>query len=109
MKQNKRIPRISTRGFYDLDSGKTKKSRIYDLYPKKFFNGFDKASEITIMIHGLRNNKSGALAKFRIARQRLLQLGYVYPIVGFSYDSNTRGVQYKSLEQKATNIGVVQH
>lgn len=107
MKQNKRIPRISTRGFYDLYDGKTKNTKQYDLYPKKFFDALDTISEITIMIHGLRNNPSGALAKFRIAKQRLTQLGYLHPVVGFSYDSNTKGVQYKSQEQKATNIGVM--
>jgi len=100
-----RIPRISTRGFYDLKSGKTIKNKPYDLYPKKFFETLDQIPEITIMIHGLRNNKSGALAKFSIAKNRLQQLGYQHPVVGFSYDSNTKGVQYKSREKKATYIG----
>lgn len=107
LKQNKHIPRISTRGFYDLDTGKTKNHKSYDLHPKKFFDTLDSVAEITIMIHGLRNNHSGALAKFHIAKQRLAQLGYSYPVIGFSYDSNTKGVQYKSQEQKATNIGVI--
>ncbi|HSA97948.1 MAG TPA: DUF726 domain-containing protein [Candidatus Nitrosotenuis sp.] len=100
-----RIPRISTRGFYDLGSGRKLKEKPYDLYPKKFFNSLENAQEITIIIHGLRNNKSGALTKFSIAQERLLRLGYVHPVVGFSYDSNTRGVQYKSCEKKATNVG----
>lgn len=106
MKQNKRIPRISTRGFYDLVTGRTKKNKPYELYPKKFFDNLHDVSEITIMVHGLRNNKSGALVKFTIAKHRLGQLGYPHPIVGFSYDSNTSGVQYKSREQRATQIGV---
>ena len=59
------------------------------------------------MIHGLRNNESGALAKFKIAQHRLGQLGYKSPIVGFSYDSNTKGVQYKSHEKQATQVGVI--
>ncbi|QLH09972.1 DUF726 domain-containing protein [Candidatus Nitrosotenuis sp. DW1] len=100
-----RIPRISTRDFYDLGSGKKLKSKSYDLYPKKFFETLVGVPEITIMIHGLRNNKSGALAKFSIAQNRLRQLGYEYPVVGFSYDSNTKGIQYKSCEKKATNVG----
>lgn len=57
------------------------------------------------MIHGLRNNKSGALTKFSIAQSRLRQLGYGSPVVGFSYDSNTKGVQYRSCEKKATDVG----
>ena len=104
LKQN-RIPRISTRGFYDLSSGKKLKNKPYDLYPKKFFETLDKIPEMTIMIHGLRNNRSGALAKFSIAQNRLQQLGYKHPVIGFSYDSNTKGVQYKSCEKKATDVG----
>ncbi len=100
-----RIPRISTRGFYDLGSGRKLKNKSYDLYPKKFFETLDQIPEITIMIHGLRNNKSGALTKFSIAQNRLHELGYGCPVVGFSYDSNTRGVQYKSCEKKATDVG----
>lgn len=107
MKQNKRIPRISTRRFYDLATGKTKKTKPYDLYPTKFFKTLENESEITIMIHGLRNNESGALTKFKIAQFRLGQLGYIHPVVGFSYDSNTRGVQYKSHEKQATKVGIV--
>jgi hypothetical protein len=105
LKQNKRIPRISTRGFYDLSSGKTLKKKPYDLYPKKFFEQLGGYPELTIMVHGLRNNKSGALEKFRIAKKRLGQLGYKYPVVGFSYDSNVKGAQYKSREHKTARIG----
>jgi pimeloyl-ACP methyl ester carboxylesterase len=100
-----RIPRISTRGFYDLTSGRTLKKKPYAVYPKRFFNDLGKFHELTIMIHGLRNNKQGALAKFTMAQKRLKQLGYKYPVIGFSYDSNTKGVQYKSTEAKATNVG----
>lgn len=100
-----RAPRISTRGFYSLDSGKKIKNKPYDLYPKTFFKTLDDVPEIVIMIHGLRNNKSGALTKFSIAQSRLRQLGYDNPVVGFSYDSNTKGVQYRSCEKKATDVG----
>ncbi len=88
-----------------MGSGRKLKNKSYDLYPKKFFETLGNVPEITIMIHGLRNNKSGALTKFSIAQSRLKQLGYKYPVVGFSYDSNTRGVQYKSCEKKATDVG----
>jgi len=39
------------------------------LYPKRDFDALIGSKEITIMIHGLRNNTSGALAKFVIAKQ----------------------------------------
>lgn len=99
------MPRISTRGFYDLDTGRKLKNNSYSLYPTTFFKTLGQTSEITIMIHGLRNNKSGALAKFLIAKNRLHQLGYKYPVIGFSYDSNTKGIQFKSCEKKATSVG----
>lgn len=105
--QTKRIPRISTRGFYDLSSGKTLRKKPYDLYPKKFFEDLGKFPEFTIMIHGLRNNEDGALSKFQIAQKRLWQLGYKYPVIGFSYDSNTKGIQYKSCEANAARIGKI--
>jgi len=107
LKQNKRVPRISTRGFYDLASGSRLKNKSYYLYPKKFFEKLGEYPEFTIMVHGLRNNKSGALAKSLMAQKRLKQLGYKYPVVGFSYDSNTKGVQYKSTVIRATKVGQI--
>ena len=59
------------------------------------------------MIHGLRNNKSGALAKYVIAQKRLKVLHYNYPVIGYSYDSNTSGVQYKSTAIAALKTGII--
>ncbi|MEW6043678.1 MAG: DUF726 domain-containing protein [Thermoproteota archaeon] len=100
-----RIPRISTRGFYDLATGRTLKKKPYDLYPKNFFENLGRYPELTIVVHGMRNNKQGALEKFKIAQRRLRKLGYKYPIIGFSYDSNVKGIQYKTYEFKATMVG----
>ena len=100
------FPRISTRGFYDLHSGRTIINESYRLYPKKDFENLIGTKEITIMIHGLRNNPSGALAKFVIAKRRLIQLGYKSPVVGYSYDANTYGVQYKTRALRALHTGV---
>jgi pimeloyl-ACP methyl ester carboxylesterase len=93
-KLKKIFPRISTRGYYDLYSGRTIKNESYHLYPKRYFDALIGSKEITIMIHGLRNNTSGALTKFVIAKRRLAHLGYKYPVIGYSYDSNTAGVLY---------------
>ena len=100
------FPKISTRGFYDLKTGKTLKNISYDAYPKTSFEKISQKSEIVIMIHGLRNNKSGALAKYVIAEKRLKTLNYKYDVVGYSYDSNTAGVQYKSTALSALKVGV---
>ena len=101
------FPRISTRGFYNLDSGITIKNQAYHLYPKRIFDALVGTKEITIMIHGLRNNASGALTKFVIAKKRLAYLGYKNPVVGYSYDSNTTGAQYISYALHALHTGLI--
>jgi len=106
-KLKKIFPRITTRGFYDLKTGKTMTNSPYRLYPKKKFDEFIGSKELTIMIHGLRNNNSGALSKFVIAKKRLKHLGYNHNVVGFSYDSNTVGAQYTSQEIHALNVGII--
>ncbi|MFN3655184.1 MAG: alpha/beta hydrolase, partial [Candidatus Nitrosotenuis sp.] len=100
-----RIPRISTRGYYDLATGRTLKKKPYDLYPKNFFENLGRCQELTIVVHGMRNNNRGALEKFKIAQRRLRKLGYKHPVIGFSYDSNVKGIQYKSCESHSTKIG----
>jgi hypothetical protein len=101
------FPRISTRGFYNLDSGITIKNQPYHLYPKRIFDALVGTKEITIMIHGLRNNAPGALTKFVIAKKRLAYLGYKNPVVGYSYDSNTTGAQYISYALHALHTGLI--
>ena len=101
------FPRISTRGFYNLDSGITIKNQAYRLYPKRSFDALIGAKEITIMIHGLRNNATGALTKFVVAKKRLVYLGYKNPVVGYSYDSNTTGAQYISYALHALHTGLI--
>ena len=101
------FPRISTRGFYDLYSGRTIENESYRLYPKRNFEALIGSKDITIMIHGLRNNTSGALTKFIITKRRLAQLGYKSPVIGYSYDSNTTGVQYITSALHALYTGVI--
>ena len=106
-KLKKIFPRITTRGFYDLYSGKTIKNEYYRLYPKRDFEKLIDSKEITIMIHGLRNNTSGALTKFVIAKRKLVELGYKNPVIGYSYDSNTTGAQYILHALHALHVGVI--
>ncbi len=102
-KQN--IPRISTRGYYDLSTGKKLKRNSYYLYPSKSFQKLSTKKEIVIMIHGLRNDKASANQKFFIAKKRLGQLGYAYPVIGYSYDSNTKGAHLRKSALKAIRVG----
>ena len=106
MKSKKQIiPIISTRGYYDLSTGKKLKPNSYYLYPKSSFQKLSGKKEIAIMIHGLRNDKAGANQKFLIAKKRLKQLGYSYPVVGYSYDSNTKGAHLRKSALRAIRVG----
>ena len=58
----KPVTRISTRGYYDLSTGKTLKTNFYYLYLKKDFKKLIGSKELTIMIHGLQNDRAGAPA-----------------------------------------------
>jgi hypothetical protein len=102
---SKIIPRISTRGYYDLTYGKTIKKKSYLLYPKKAFDKLIGSPELTIMIHGLRNDNAGAIAKVILAKNRLRHLGYCFPVVGFSYDSNTTGAHLKKHVKRSLTAG----
>ena len=82
-------------------------NQAYHLYPKRIFDTLVGTKEITIMIHGLRNNTSGALTKFVIAKRKLVQLGYKNSVIGYSYDSNTTGAQYILHALHALHIGVI--
>ena len=67
---NKNIPRISTRGRFDLLNGKPIAGRSpYTLYPARTFDAIYGSTEVTIMIHGLRNNSASAVEKFNIAKR----------------------------------------
>jgi len=82
-------------------------NQTYHLYPKRIFDTLVGTKEITIMIHGLRNNTSGALTKFVIAKRKLVQLGYKNSVIGYSYDSNTTGAQYILHALHALHVGVI--
>ena len=59
----KPVARISTRGYYDLLTGKTIKNNSYYLYPKQDFKKLIDSKELTIMIHGLRNDNDWSYCK----------------------------------------------
>ena len=101
----KPIPRISTRGYYDLLTGKTLKTNSYYLYPKKDFKKLIDSKELTIMIHGLRNDNAGAIAKVVLAKNRLRKLNYSHPVIGYSYDSNTTGAHLIKYAKRSLSVG----
>ena len=101
----KPIPRISTRGYYDLSNGMTLKNNSYYTYPKNDFKKLINSQEITIMIHGLRNDNAGAITKVVLAQKQLRKLGYVYPVIGYSYDSNIIGAHLIKHAKHALAVG----
>ena len=103
----KPVARISTRGYYDLLTGKTIKNNSYYLYPKQDFKKLVDSKELTIMIHGLRNDNAGAIAKVILAKNKLKKLGYSYPIIGYSYDSNTTGAHLIKYAKRSLAAGQV--
>jgi hypothetical protein len=103
----KPVARISTRGYYDLLTGKTIKNNSYYLYPKQDFKKLIDSKELTIMIHGLRNDNAGAIAKVILAKNKLKKLGYSYPIIGYSYDSNTTGAHLIKYAKRSLAAGQV--
>ena len=104
---SKTVPRISTRGYYDLRTGKTIKKNSYFLYPKKDFEKLIGTKELVIMIHGLRNDNTGAIAKAVIAKNRLRNVGYSFPVIGYSYDSNTTGAHLIKYAKRALATGQI--
>lgn len=98
------IPKISTRGYYDLKNGKTIKNNKYYLYPKNLLEKLD-SKELTIVIHGLRNDKKSANSKFLLVKNKLRKLNYHYPVIGFSYDSNTKGAHIPKYIRRSLRIG----
>ena len=103
----KPVTRISTRGYYDLSTGVTLKTNFYYLYTKKDFKKLIGSKELTIMIHGLQNDRAGAVAKIVLAKNRLKKLGYSYPVIGFSYDSNTTGSSSIIHAKHALEVGQI--
>lgn len=130
-----RFPRITTRGAYDLATGEavpgwdgggggrggrarkggaegqagpaaTAPLPPYRLYPKSYFDGLAGSPELVVMVHGMRNATSDAARKFAIAKDRLRELGYGHPVVGYSYDSNTTGASATSPATRARAAAV---
>ena len=103
MRKNSTIPHISTRGYYDLNTGAVlRKGLRYFIFPKNYFNSQRvPIPEIVLMIHGMQNDRAGATAKFIIAKKRLRLLGYKFPVIGYTYDANVRGVHSAKTEAHA--------
>lgn len=89
------VGRVTTRGYYDRRTGGVLRARRYSVYPPNMLNMLAGSPEISIMVHGMRNDSAGAASKVSIASERLAHLGYVHPVIGFSYDSDVVGAHLR--------------
>jgi len=110
MKQQYAFPRVSTRGYFDLNTGENKKGYGYFLYPKYKLDKIQKMDEVVIFVHGMRNTRWGAIHGARLLRNRLRKLEYTYPVISFSYDADVRGAHleknYHKVIKAATKIAI---
>ena len=100
------IPRVTTRGYYSVEDGRRLKSG-YSVYPPHTMKKIRGAEEVVIMVHGLRNDRAGASAKFEIASERLRDLGYAHQVIGYSYDSNVKGAHIRANQAAALRTGCI--
>lgn len=103
LKQRYAIPRVSTRGYFDLRTGELKKDKKmfgYFLYPKSKFDKILKAPEIVIFVHGMRNSRKGSVMGINTLRIKLRKLGYKHPVIGFTYDADVRGAYLEKNHHK---------
>ncbi len=107
MKQCYAFPRVTTRGYYDLRTGKMNTTKAYYLYPKNKFDKISKGEEVVIFIHGMRNSRWGAVHGARLLRNKLRKLGYKYPVIAFSYDADVRGAHLEKNYCRALHIASI--
>jgi len=114
LKQRYAIPRVSTRGYFDLRTGELKKDKKmfgYFLYPNYKFENILKAPEIVIFVHGMRNSRKGSVMGTNALRIKLRKLGYKHPVIGFTYDADVRGAHLEKNYHKVldTAYEIAQH
>ena len=114
LKQRYAIPRVSTRGYFDLRTGQLKKGKnmfSYFLYPNYKFENILKAPEIVIFVHGMRNSRKGSVMGTNALRIKLRKLGYKHPVIGFTYDADVRGAHLEKNYHKVldTAYEIAQH
>lgn len=106
---SKRIPRITTRGMYDLHDGSEIPNHVedYRIYPKYCSKNLDIAKELVVIVHGMRNTNFGALEKVPITKLKLKQLRYRKDIIAYSYDANVANAHIKSKEKHAVDVAEI--
>lgn len=91
---NKRLPILSTRNNFNLETGRLNLSHTIDGYNSYNVPGLNGSScshndEIAIYIHGVWTTQIAAKEQIDRTTLSLNANGYEIPVVGFSWDSNT--------------------
>ncbi len=103
------IPRVSTRGRYDLETGRLLPGAADYDYALRFSlqfavwraGGGRGGPEMALVVHGMRNGRTAASEKFAAAEAALRRLGYRRMVAGYSYDSNTKGAHRAATAARA--------
>lgn len=100
------IPRVSTRGTFDLWDGSYigKRKHTYTFYPKYKFDKIFNEKEVVIFVHGMRNSRWGAVNGARLLKNKLRRLGCKMPVIAFSYDADVRGAHRSELYEKVLDV-----
>jgi Alpha/beta hydrolase of unknown function (DUF900) len=91
---NKKLPLISTRNHFNLETGQLNLSHSiedYDSYDIPGLNGNPRSNinELAIYIHGVWTRQIAVKEQLDRTKLSLNANGYDIPVVGFSWDSNT--------------------
>lgn len=91
------VPMVSTRDHFNTSTGETLAAESYDQLESRFFNNICVNDEVSIYVHGIWTNPGGHIPTsaenaeevFDRLKMSLDSVGYHYPLIGFTWDSDT--------------------
>lgn len=80
----------STRGHYGLSSGLLRSGYTNtDYRPPSIIPSCSDGREFVVFVHGWFTSEQSAISQYNVVKQSLESVGYLGPVIGFSWDSNT--------------------
>ncbi len=91
------VPIVSTRGHFNTSTGETLSNEYYNQLEPGFFNNICLNDEVLIYVHGVWTNARGHIPTsaenaeevFDRLKMSLNMVGYPYPLIGFTWASDT--------------------
>ena len=92
------IPIVSTRNHFDKSTGTSISTQPYNPIDNEILNSICIKNEVAVYVHGVWTNERGHLEDFvenaeeifERLKMSLEDVGYNHPVVGFSWDSDTK-------------------